>query len=43
MAIESLKGYAASEKYIQRQTFCQMLESLYEETTEFEANFFDIM
>lgn len=32
MAIESLKGYAASEKYIQRQTFCLMLESLFEET-----------
>lgn len=35
MAIESLKGYAASEKYIQRQTFCLMLESLYDETSKF--------
>lgn len=30
MAIESLKGYALSEKYVQRETFAWMIPNLYQ-------------
>jgi len=29
MAIESLKGYAFSEKYVQRETFAWMIKNTY--------------
>lgn len=41
MGVESLKGYAASEKYLQRQTFCMMLEGLYTDEQAFNRNYKD--
>lgn len=35
MALESLVGYAVSEKYLQRQTFCLMLEALHNNSNSF--------
>ncbi len=42
MAIESIKGFGLSEKYIQRQTFSKMIENL-NKLDNFEEHFIDVI
>lgn len=42
MALESIKGFGVSEKYIQRQTFARMLRNLYK-IDKFKDIFMDLV
>ncbi len=42
MAIESVKGFGVSEKFVQRQTFAGMTENLCK-LEKFEENFMDVL
>lgn len=42
MAIESVKGFGVSEKFVQRQTFAAMTENLCK-LEKFEENFMDVL
>lgn len=42
MAIESIKGFGVSEKFVQRQTFATMVENLYR-LQGFEDSFMEVL